>query len=201
MPGGPTNHTVKGREGGSGVPCMAHGVLRSTGAHPGAPSVALLADGCQAGPVGGLLSGSQHRARCRLHCPPSLQPPIPADARTAQSPATPPSRGQPAAAPEREPLGVRSQWAGRQVYTQQKARLRRWRCSAARHSSVGAQREGMRHRDPRTPSRRQARAWSNGLMFNGRMLGRRERGASALSRRMVRPHPPETGPLPDGASR
>ena len=133
--------------------------------------------------------------------PPSLQPPIPADARTAQSPATPPSRGQPAAAPEREPLGVRSQWAGRQVYTQQKARLRRWRCSAARHSSVGAQREGMRHRDPRTPSRRQARAWSNGLMFNGRMLGRRERGASALSRRMVRPPPPETGPLPDGASR
>ena len=52
------------------MPCMAHGVLRNTGAHPGAPSVALLVDGCQAGPVGGLLSGSQHRARCRLHCPP-----------------------------------------------------------------------------------------------------------------------------------
>jgi hypothetical protein len=53
----------------------------------------------------------------------------------------------------------------------------------------------------RRRTRRQARAWSNGPMFNGRMLGRRERGASALSRRMVRPHPPETGPLPDGASR
>ena len=61
----------------------------------------------------------------------------------------------------------------------------------------------MKSRDPRTPSRRQTRAWSNGLMFNGRMLGRCERGASALPQRKVRPHLPETGPcvtVPAGAA-
>lgn len=127
--------------------------------------------------------------------PPSLQPPIPADARTTQSPATPPSRGQPAAAPERESLGVWSQWAGRQVYTQQKTRLRRWGCSAARHSSVGAQQEGTDHRSNRA-CRRTGRhgLGATGSMFNGRTLGRRECGASAQPRRMIRPHLPETGP-------
>ena len=80
------------------------------------------------------------------------------------------------------------------VYMQQTARLRRWGRSAARHSSVGARREGINHRNPRAPSRRQTGAWSNGLMFNGRTLGRRERGASALPRRMIRPHLSETSP-------
>ena len=51
------------------------------------------------------------------------------------------------------------------------------------------------------PSRRQVQAWSNGLTFNGRTLGRRERGASALTRRKIRPYPMETCPSTDGASR
>ena len=89
---------------------------------------------------------------------------------------------------------------GRKVYTQQKARPR-WqdvRPSGAPQRVQGGRISTTTHA---VPLRGRVRAWGDGLMFNGRTLGRRERGVTALTRRKIRPHPMETCHSSDGASR